>query len=102
MADRLISADALLKKLDSEKVKAMVGVVGIAWVKSILSKIPTVDAVPVAHGPCGFCARFEFDSAKAVIDPHGARIGLAIGSTRYPVDEQFNFCPVCGRFVKKG
>ena len=63
---------------------------------------PTIEATPINNNPCGFCGKFEFDSAMATVGRHGARIQLACASTRYPIDEQFNFCPVCGRFVKKG
>lgn len=63
---------------------------------------PTVEAVTVPHNPCGFCGKFEFDSAKAVVGQQGARIVLACASTRYPIEEQFNFCPVCGRSLKEG
>ena len=52
--------------------------------------------------PCDFCARFDFDSAKATTDRYGAHIKLACAATKYPVHEQFNFCPVCGRPLKGG
>ena len=57
---------------------------------------------PPDKGPCGFCARFDFSCVKAQIDKYGARIVTAICSGAYPQDEQFNFCPVCGRFLKEG
>lgn len=49
MAD-YIDREKFIKKLNSEKVKAIVGVVGIAWVKSLLSKIPNADVVEVLYG----------------------------------------------------
>lgn len=45
---------------------------------------------------CKFCEKFDFSSARIV----DGGIRLAVGSTKYPEKEQFNFCPVCGRFLK--
>lgn len=42
-----INKEDFLKKINSPKVKAIVGAVGVAWVKSLLSKIPTVGWIPV-------------------------------------------------------
>lgn len=46
---------------------------------------------------CKFCERFDFSSVRAVVDKHGARIDSAICNTKFPVCEQFKFCPECGR-----
>ena len=51
---------------------------------------------------CEFCDKFNFGSAKAQIDKYGARIVMAVCCNEYPIDEQFNYCPVCGRFLKQG
>lgn len=56
----------------------------------------------VNDGACGFCAKFDFGSAKVQIDKYGARIAMASCYNEYPIDEQFNYCPVCGRFLKQG
>lgn len=45
---------------------------------------------------CDFCRKFDFGAAKIHTDKFGATIYLAGGSTRYPLHEQFNFCPNCG------
>lgn len=63
---------------------------------------PAIEAAPVNNNPCGFCGKFNFGDAKAEVYRHGANIVIASALTRFPVEEQFNFCPVCGRRVKKG
>lgn len=63
---------------------------------------PLPEVAPVLRNPCKFCSKFEFDSASAEVDKYAARIKLACASYRYPTEEQFNFCPVCGRPTKKG
>lgn len=45
---------------------------------------------------CDFCRNFDFGTAKASTDKFGATIHLAGGSYRFPLHEQFNFCPNCG------
>lgn len=67
-----------------------------------IDELPTIEAVPINNSPCGFCGKFNFGDAKAEVYRHGANIVLASALTRFPVEEQFNFCPVCGRRVKKG
>lgn len=62
---------------------------------------PTIEADPVNSKPCGFCGKFNFGDARAEVYQNGANIVLASVYARFPVEEQFNFCPVCGRFVKK-
>ncbi|MBC8586066.1 hypothetical protein [Youxingia wuxianensis] len=51
----LIDKAMLIKKLYSEKVKEVIGLVGIAWAESLLNTLPTVDAVSVVR--CKDCAR---------------------------------------------
>ena len=46
---------------------------------------------------CEFCNKFDFGNAKAEVDNYGAKILLALGSTRFSEKEQFNYCPVCGK-----
>lgn len=50
---------------------------------------------------CDFCWRFNFGNASAEVDKYGARIKSAVGSYTYPLNEQFNYCPVCGKYVHK-
>ena len=45
---------------------------------------------------CPFCEKFEWSGASVEINERFAHIRLAVGSTRYEIPEQFNFCPVCG------
>lgn len=47
--------------------------------------------------PCAFCEKWDWSEAVATVE-HGkyAHIHLACGSTRFPIYEQFNYCPVCG------
>jgi hypothetical protein len=50
---------------------------------------------------CEFCANFDFGSATAQTEKAGettrAGISFAGGSSRFPAEKQFKFCPVCGR-----
>lgn len=71
-------------------------------IKNTLDSTETIEAAPVNNNPCGFCGKFNFGDAKAEVYRHGANIVIASALTRFPVEEQFNFCPVCGRRVKKG
>ena len=46
---------------------------------------------------CDFCKKFDFAGARAEVNKYGAYISLAICNTKFPDDERFKFCPVCGR-----
>lgn len=46
---------------------------------------------------CDFCNKFDFGSASIDVDKYGARVKLALAAYRYPREEQFNFCPKCGK-----
>jgi NADH pyrophosphatase NudC (nudix superfamily) len=47
---------------------------------------------------CEFCRRFDFSGASAeVTNGKHAHVSLAAASWRYPKEEQFRFCPNCGR-----
>ena len=50
---------------------------------------------PESEG-CAFCQSFDFSSARCVVDQYGASIAFAGGSSRYPNEQQFSFCPHCG------
>ena len=45
---------------------------------------------------CPFCEKFDWSEASVEINEKFVHIRLAVGSTRYEIPEQFNFCPVCG------
>lgn len=48
--------------------------------------------------PCPFCERWDWGEASAFVEPDkSAHIYLASGSFRFPMDEQFKYCRVCGR-----
>lgn len=51
---------------------------------------------------CKFCKTFNFSGISTEITKYGAHVKLATGNTQYPIDEQFNYCPVCGRYLKGG
>ena len=58
----------------------------------------------IAHGVtvqeldgCDFCKKFDFAGARAEVNKYGAHIRVAICNTRFPDEEQFKFCPMCGR-----
>ena len=98
----LIELDDLIQAMRQEDKRTP----GIPWsitrVQRLASQIPTIVAAPVNNNPCGFCGKFNFGDAKAEVYSHGANIVFASALTRFPVEKQFNFCPVCGRRVKKG
>lgn len=48
---------------------------------------------------CQFCSQFNFNKARVAIDKHGAKIELAICNTEFPKEEQFKYCPLCGRKI---
>lgn len=50
---------------------------------------------------CNFCEKFDFATAKTEVNKQFAHIRLALCNTRFPEEEQFNFCPVCGRNLKE-
>jgi Zn finger protein HypA/HybF involved in hydrogenase expression len=50
---------------------------------------------------CEFCKKFNFSKARTRVDEDGAIIELALCNTEFPKEEQFKFCPVCGRDMRK-
>lgn len=46
---------------------------------------------------CEFCSKFDFSTAATEIRGDFANIILALCNTRFSKEQQFNFCPVCGR-----
>lgn len=53
--------------------------------------------ITVETDGCDFCRAFNFGDACTKVDSHGAHICLAVGSTSYPPEKRFSFCPDCGR-----
>ena len=50
---------------------------------------------------CNFCEKFDFATAKTEVTKYGANILLALCNTKFLKEEQFNFCPVCGKDLRK-
>ena len=50
---------------------------------------------------CEFCERFDFSTAKIEVDKYSAKILLALCDTKFDKDEQFDFCPKCGKKLKR-
>lgn len=48
---------------------------------------------------CQFCSQFDFDKARITVDKYGAKVELAICNTEFPKEEQFKYCPLCGRKI---
>lgn len=46
---------------------------------------------------CNFCKDFDFGTIKCAVDKYGSHIVMAGGAYQYPKEEQFKFCPECGR-----
>ena len=49
-----------------------------------------------AEQGCEFCRSFDFGVARCAVDKHGANIVFSGGSSKYPRQQQFRFCPHCG------
>lgn len=49
---------------------------------------------------CDFCRKFDFGFAKIHIDKYGASL-VRPTCDRFPIEEQFNFCPNCGTPMKE-
>ncbi len=47
--------------------------------------------------PCRFCSNADFGEYGFEFGKKYAKIACALGSWRFPEDEQFQFCPECGR-----
>lgn len=60
-------------------------------------------AYPPAHidregwEPCEFCGKADFGEYGFEIGRSYVKIACALGSWRFPAEEQFHFCPKCGR-----
>ena len=60
-------------------------------------------AYPPAHidreawKPCEFCGKADFGEYGFEIGRSYVKIACAIGSWRFQAEEQFHFCPKCGR-----
>jgi hypothetical protein len=54
---------------------------------------------------CEFCQNFEFARVSAVLERMGERVLASVvhagGSSRFPAERQFKFCPCCGRAVRE-
>ena len=50
---------------------------------------------------CEFCKKFDFATATTGINGNFAHIYLALCNTKFDKEEQFNFCPVCGKDLRK-
>ena len=63
----------------------------------------TANAYPPAHidreawEPCEFCGKADFGEYGFEIGRSYVKIACALGSWRFPTEEQFHFCPKCGR-----
>lgn len=64
-------------------------------------------AYPSAHidreawEPCEFCGKADFGEYGFEIGRSYVKIVCALGSWRFPTEEQFHFCPKCGRPLTK-
>ena len=75
--------------------------VAVSFNENQAKYIESLNIASVTSEPCGFCGKFNFGDARAEVYRNGANIVLASSYARFPAYEQFNFCPVCGRRVKK-
>lgn len=50
---------------------------------------------------CEFCSKFDFATATTSVEGEYAHIYLALCNTSFPKEQQFNFCPVCGKDLRE-
>ena len=58
---------------------------------------PTREMVERMFPGCDFCNCADFGEFGFEITKHYAKICCALGSWRFPQNEQFMFCPKCGK-----
>lgn len=59
------------------------------------------DEVIIGVHECDFCEKFDFGTIRTEVDEViGPHIALSGGSNRFTKEKQFNYCPVCGRYLK--
>lgn len=58
---------------------------------------PTREQVEKVFPGCDFCNLADFGEFGFEITKHYAKICCALGSWRFPQNEQFLFCPKCGK-----
>ena len=58
---------------------------------------PTREVVERMFPGCDFCNCADFGEFGFEITKHYAKICCALGSWRFPQNEQFMFCPKCGK-----
>lgn len=57
---------------------------------------------------CKFCENFDFSQVRVILEKFGededniihANLGFAGGSRRFSAEEQFKYCPECGRKLR--
>lgn len=57
---------------------------------------------------CEFCENFDFGQVRIILEKFRiegnnithANLGFAGGSGRFPIEEQFKYCPECGRRLR--
>ena len=60
-------------------------------------RTPTREQVERMFPGCDFCNCADFGEFGFEITKHYAKICCALGSWRFPQNEQFMFCPKCGK-----
>ena len=61
-----------------------------------------IGKIDLTKKTCSFCEKFDFSRARPSVDEDGAKIEIAICNTHFPIEEQFNYCPICSRKLKDG
>ena len=78
-------------KTDTERIAEAMSIVGKA-----LRPVSREQVEKVFPG-CDFCNMADFGEFGFEITKHYAKICCALGSWRFPQNEQFLFCPKCGK-----
>ena len=50
---------------------------------------------------CEFCKNYNFARAKAEVIENDANIYLSLCNSKFPKEQQFKYCPVCGDDLNK-
>lgn len=71
----------------------------LSFVKAALTALRPVsrEQVEKVFSGCDFCSCADFGEFGFEITKHYAKICCAIGNWRFPQNEQFMFCPKCGK-----
>lgn len=98
---KYVNSEALKKqvmeecKKDGKQVMVALG----KWFCALVDEMTVVKD----EDPCEFCRRYDFSRVRTVIDlnQRNASIQLTLCNTKFPKEQQFKYCPNCGRLLSE-